>query len=30
MKKNFQRTRNEDMYKAILQLESIEECMDFF
>ena len=30
MKKNFQRTRNEDMYKAILQLETLEECMDFF
>ena len=30
MKKNFQRTRNEDMYKAILQLETIEECMAFF
>ncbi len=30
MKKNFQRTRKEDMYKAILQLETMEECMDFF
>ena len=30
MKKNFQRTRKEDMYKAILQLETLEECMDFF
>lgn len=30
MKKNIQRTRKEDMYKAILQLETLEECMDFF
>ena len=30
MKKSFQRTRKEDMYKAILQLETVEECMDFF
>ena len=30
MKKDFQRTRKEDMYKAILQLETMEECMDFF
>ena len=30
MKKNFQRTRKEDMYKAILQLETMEECKDFF
>ena len=30
MKKNFQRTRKEDLYKAILQLETLEECMDFF
>ena len=30
MKKNFQRTRREEIYKAILQLETLEECMDFF
>ena len=30
MKRNFQRNRKEDIYKAILQLESLEECMDFF
>lgn len=30
MKKNFQKTRKEDIYKAILQLENLEECMDFF
>lgn len=30
MKKNSERTRKEDMYKAVLQLETIEECMDFF
>lgn len=30
MKKDFQKTRKEDMYKAILQLETLEECMDFF
>ena len=30
MKKNFQRTRRTDLYEAILQLENIEECMDFF
>ena len=30
MKKNSKRTRKEDMYKAVLQLETIEECMDFF
>ena len=30
MKKNFQRTRRKDLYEAILQLENIEECMDFF
>lgn len=30
MKKDFQRTRKEDMYKAILQLENLQECLDFF
>ena len=30
MKKNFQRARKEDMYKAVLQLETLEECIDFF
>lgn len=30
MKRDFQRTRKEDMYKAILQLETLEECLDFF
>lgn len=30
MRRNFQRNRKEDIYKAILQLESLEECMDFF
>lgn len=30
MRKNFQRNRKEDIYKAILQLENLEECMDFF
>ena len=30
MKKSFQRNRKEDIYKAILQLETLEECMDFF
>lgn len=30
MKRNIQRTRKEDMYRAILQLETLEECMDFF
>ena len=30
MKKNSERTRKEDMYKAVLQLETIDECMDFF
>lgn len=30
MKRSVQRNRNENLYKAILQLESLEECMDFF
>ena len=30
MKKIPQRNRKEDIYKAILQLETLEECMDFF
>lgn len=30
MRKKFQRNRKEDIYKAILQLENLEECMDFF
>jgi len=30
MNKNTQQPRNEDMYKAILRLETIEECEDFF
>jgi TrpR-related protein YerC/YecD len=30
MKKDIKKPRNEDMYKAILTLESVEECMKFF
>ena len=30
MKKDLQKTRKEDMYKAILQLKTEEECMKFF
>ena len=30
MKRNVRRARKKDLYEAILQLENIEECMDFF
>lgn len=30
MNKSKNKPRNEDMYKAILTLESVEECMAFF
>lgn len=30
MNKHDKKPRNADMYKAILALESVEECMDFF
>ena len=30
MNKSKSKTRNEEMYKAILTLETVEECMDFF
>jgi TrpR-related protein YerC/YecD len=30
MKKDIKKTRNEDMYKAILTLKSVDECMKFF
>lgn len=30
MKKNFQRTKKEEIYKAILLLETMDECMAFF
>jgi TrpR-related protein YerC/YecD len=30
MNKNIKQPRNEDMYKAILSLETVEECMKFF
>ena len=30
MNKNGQQPRNEEMYKAILRLETIEECENFF
>lgn len=30
MNKLNKKPRNDDMYRAILQLESIEECMNFF
>lgn len=30
MKKGQKRTRREDMYRAILTLKTVEECMDFF
>lgn len=30
MNKLNKKPRNDDMYKAILQLESVEECMNFF
>lgn len=30
MKKNVRNVRKEDMYKAVLRLKTIEECMDFF
>lgn len=30
MRNNVRKTRKEDMYKAILQLESMEECLNFF
>ena len=30
MNKNTKKPRNEDMYKAILKLETVDECMRFF
>ena len=30
MNKNVKRPRNEDMYKAILTLKTVDECMKFF
>ena len=30
MNKNVRKPRNEEMYKAILTLETVEECMKFF
>ncbi|MBR6259406.1 MAG: TrpR-like protein [Oscillospiraceae bacterium] len=30
MNKNIKQPRNEDMYKAVLQLETVEECEKFF
>ena len=30
MNKHNKKPRNEDMYKAILQLQTVEECMKFF
>ena len=30
MNKNLKKPRNETLYKAILTLETVEECMDFF
>ena len=30
MNKHNKKPRNTDMYKAILTLETVEECMDFF
>ena len=30
MNKNLNQPRNEDMYRAILTLRTVEECIDFF
>ena len=30
MNKRIKKERNEEMYKAILQMETVEECMKFF
>ena len=30
MSKNLDKQRSDDLYKAILKLESLEECKDFF
>lgn len=30
MNKSNRKPRNEEMYKAILKLQTVEECMDFF
>ncbi len=30
MKKDIKKNRNEDMYKAILTLKTVDECMKFF
>ena len=30
MNKHIKKTRNEEMYRAILQMQTVEECMRFF
>ena len=30
MNKHIKKTRNEEMYQAILKMETVEECMKFF
>ena len=30
MARNISRKRNEAMYKAILEIQTLEECLDFF
>ncbi len=30
MNKHIKKTRNEEMYQAILQMQTVEECMKFF
>ena len=30
MNKHIKKTRNEEMYRAILQMKTVEECMKFF
>ena len=30
MNKRIKKTRNEEMYQAILQMQTVEECMKFF
>ena len=30
MNKNIKKTRNEEMYRAMLQMKAVEECMKFF
>ena len=30
MNKHIKKTRNEEMYQAILQMKTVEECMKFF